>query len=428
MIHEAMTKEKGNPKMVSLIKDARHPARNMPLELAALILHQLYYIYPRDEFFRHKRAGFTSFLTHCIDNAPKEITPAQKALGSLLGEANEAHLYIPQWDAETPTHYISIVKDADTGLWRLRHPKIRAIGSRLSYGVLVSWKAVTPVPEVAIDITPVFHALVRGKTAFDSLINVLIDSPHPVLLEEAMQCMLLSRMFGQSSKGRVAIWVPSDRKKIAGARISFAQQIDRLSDPKVRKSVPYPERFHIRTTDQPLESLCPAPFSIVPVIPGYEPEDFLGSQDMLLDKILKSRLMPFVGHQREDNRIDVYALAYSPLTQTAAPVKIFKDRLPRNCTDIPYFRAWPKYQSQNVWIPNEVLAAYMRRLIINTTNSWFFTEALSTMPFFGAIQIESYNSKVFARYGMEISAEQIAAIVAADQQTQIQEQDTADDQ
>lgn len=384
-----------------------------PLELASVILHQLYYKEPREKYFRNKKSGFTNFL---LSPGSPEDTQLQKHLDTLLGGVPTAHLYIPQWEAEKPTHYISLSKDPDTNLWKLRHPKIRAVTSRMAYGVIVAWKALTPVPEVALDITPTFSLLVRGNSAFDNLAATL-TSPTPddyILIEETRQCTLLARMFGQATNGRIALWVPGNKPRVAGARVSVAfTPPANFDSPRVRKTVPYPtDRYHIRTTDTPLEPLCPATFSILPVIPDYEPEEFLSAEHNLLDKILKSRLLPFVGYQKANSKVDIYALNYFPKEKAAYPVKIFEDRLQRNCEGIPFFCAWNKYPG--VWIPNLILTTYIKEHLQKPERRWFFDNALQTMPYFGAVHIENYNSKVFARYGIELSQEEIDNILAAD--------------
>jgi len=326
----------------------------------------------------------------------------------MLQNVNTAHIYFPQSQAEIPTHYISIIRDPTTNLWKLRHAKVRAISKYLAFGIHVSWMTKTPTPEIILETEPSLKPITRGKTAYDTLILSLTTDSDYILTEEAKQCTLLSRMYGQATKGRIAFWMPGNKKAIAGARISFAFDKDnyKFTDPRVRKTCPYLDRFHIRVTEEPIESLCPAPFSIITHMPGEVPIDLEYDQPLesVLQALLYTRLLPYVGHLKHNGKVDVYRLTYGP-----ALALMWENRLLRN-TDgsIPYFEAWEG--KPGLWIADKELALVLRDRITTFNEPWFYQSAFMALRYFAASTIDKLNPRVFDAFNISLLPTEIEAI------------------
>jgi hypothetical protein len=391
---------------MKIIQDARTLPRQsqLPRELLSVVLHQLYFDHPRELYHQHKAQGSFNWIESIVKDPPTTRTPLYEQLEALLPLATEAHLYVSVWESSKPTHFLSLIKIDN--IWRPRHPKIRAVGNLTSYGVVVAWRNVTPVPEVAIDITPTLLPLLRGKAAYESLTPLL--NGNYIVHEEMRQCTLLARMFGRTTKRRVSIFMPSAQPRYASARISYEFDSTPLfSNPRIARTVAYPTtRYHIRTTDAPIEFDCPAPFSIVPSIPQFEPDEFPAAHHNLLESLLKKRIVPFVGHLNDKRLVDIYALS------NTFPVKIITDRAPKFCNDIPYFFPWSEHPG--VWVPNPSLATTLFNRLTTTLEPYYVKATIDTMPYFGATLIESFNPKVFARYDLELSPDQLTRIIAID--------------
>jgi hypothetical protein len=266
----------------------------------------------------------------------------------------------------------------------------------------------TPSPEIIMDTEPSIQVITRGKQAFDTLILALTTSSNYILTEEAKQCTLLSRMYGQATKGRIAFWMPSAKESIAGARISFAfdKTSYKFSDPRVRKTCPYVDRFHIRVTEQPIDSLCnDAPFSIVTYMPGEIPIEFEDDQalESILQALLYTRLLPFVGHLKPNGKVDVYRLNYGPSLSL-----MWEDRALRH-TDgsIPYFE---KIKDKRGWIADIELAKVLRERILTFNEPWFYQSAFMALRYFGVNTIERANLRVFDAFGLSLLPTEMKAI------------------
>lgn len=358
-----------------------------PLGIAAVFLHQLYYNDPKPMFRSNLERGLSSFLQDCASKGPSEVTEIQRYIANI--QTPTLHIYLPMTAKDIPTHYITLDRDPVTKLWKLMHPKVRAVSTILSYGLIVSWMQFTPSPEIALDIEPSLTTISRGKGAFDSFINTIISSSDYKLTEEAKQCTDISRMFGQAEKGRIAFFYTGNRPRFSGARISFAFDKDNynFSEPRYRKSVPYPDRPHIRVVDD-------AGITIVPYLEEYIPDDF-EDVPVPVDALLTARLFGYIGFKNKNNKVDVYCLNY--YDKQVLPVKIMENRSLTRCrAQLPLIEAIPN--KVGYW-PNEIMAQTLRSWLMSHNQPWFFLETLRLITFFtGSHIVEKFNERLFNFY------------------------------
>jgi hypothetical protein len=377
------------------------------MELAAVTLIQLYRTVEwRDAYYLAKSEGLTAFLTRCVDRLEiPEPTDLQSRLSQLLGEAGEAHLYFSRYEAKTPTHYIPIIK-GDDGLWRLRHTKIRAVsrGGRLTFGAIISWRTITPIPDVAIDIEPQLTPLARGKTAFDQFSAAVINDE--TTRRQLSHAIILMRLYGALRAKSVPVWFPgSDGLFDSCTRISFAIQPDSgdgwlepfiFAPCTIRKGVSFSAKKNVSIIGHFVHS------SIRPTSPKLRPvEDYqLGDMKFVLEQLFNSHIVPYVGVSLDNKTVDLYSMFYFPDENETSIVKIAEGRRMANCETLPVITPWPGYDG--VWVPNEVLATILHRLIN-------FPDTARVMPYFGASKTDSYN-KVFSRYNLSLSDEELQAL------------------
>lgn len=393
---------------------------HVPLELVAVALTQLYF---RDDhrrvFYEQQRRGFTTFLSDCVSGEiVPERTELQGRLGELLGGATEAHLYIPRFESDVPTHYISIGKDSK-GLWRLRHPKIRATPNRISYGALISWRPVTPVPGVCIELTPAIAPIARGKTSFDQFITDASECY--ITKRELSHCSIILRMFGLMGTGRMPVWFPTDYAHIKNCtRVAFT--VEESGDgwvaehtfrrPTIRRGVPYPAQrnISIMATPTPIDTGTKKFHSFMPVTPKLEPveDHLLGELKFVLEQLFNTRLVPFVCVTLDGYTADMYTSFYYPDTNTPEIVKIAEGRRVSNCENLPIIKPWKGYDG--FWIPNAVFGDLLRRMVVSE-NDYLFNAVGRAMSYFGAAKLESYN-KVFKRYGCQLTDRELELMQA----------------
>lgn len=414
--------------MKPVIRGSTAPATgrvdHAPLELAVVAIIQLYFPDEhRAHYYRYKRAGFTNFLQDCVtgDIRP-EKTAMQARLTTLLGDAKEAHLYIPRFEGDSPSHYASICKEELTGLWKVRHTKIRAAANRISFGALVTWKSVTPVPEVCVEIMPSLSPIARGKTSFDQFMSDVVDKPGCfVTKRELSQCSIMLRMFGCTSYNRMGVWFPNQNGRyVSCSRIGLFVDLSegdgwqapyRFSRPQLRRGVAFPAKKNVSIVATPHPIYDTGKFhSFMPTTPKLEPieDHLLGDTKFVLEQLFKSRLIPYVGVSMDGVYVDLYSMFYYPDTESAEIVKIADRRRICNCGNIPFIKPWQGYDGY--WIPNKVLADLLRHFTL-TENRYLFDAVGRAMPYFGAAKIASYN-KVFKRYSLELQPKELEIIEA----------------
>lgn len=357
-----------------------------PLGIAAVFLHQLYYNDPKPKYHKNVERGLTNFLQNCVSKGPSEVTQLQKELQNI--KLPTIHIYLPVAFSDVPTHYITLDRDPSTNRWKLMHSKIRAISTVQAYGLLVSWMSFTPTPSIALDVQPTLKPISRGKGAFELLIDTLINSTDAKLIEEAKQCTQLAQMFGQARNGRIAFFYVGNKPQVSGARISFAFDDNyNFSEPRVRKAVDYPERFHIRVIDTNVSEL-----TIIPYTQEYIPDDF---EDVPppIDMMLTARLFSHIGFKNPKDKVDVYCLNY--YQEEIVPVKIMENRSLTVCRS-----AMPLIEpnKKGYW-PNEIMALEIKRMLLNHDQPYFFSEMLRLISFFvGAPRTENFNRRLFDYY------------------------------
>ena len=383
-----------------------------PIALAAVAITQLY----RSELdwrTTYYSMGRSEFLSSAVDGKlVPQPTELQSNLDMLLGGVTEAHLYLPRFEGDVPTHFVAIIKDpaplGQAGLWRLRHTKVRAIADRQSFGALISWPArvggragVTPVPDVCIELPPTLTPIVKGKGAQDSFITAMLDSEPTPERQQFSHAITIAKMYGAASE-RMPVWFPNRKDQFTEGctRISFqatptTPTLYSFSQAAVRKSVPFSAKKNVTIVATP---------AIYPYSPKLEPiEDYLlGESKFVLEQLLiTSRLVPYVGVSLDGAYVDLYAAFYFLDTNTPHIVQIAKHRRISNCEDIPVMKPWTGYEGY--WIPNLPLARILHYYTLLND------QAARAMPYFGAAKLASYN-KVFGRYDLALTEDELNSL------------------
>ncbi len=373
-----------------------------PIALAAVAITQLY----RSELdwrTTYYSMGRSEFLSSAVDGKlVPQPTELQSNLDMLLGGVTEAHLYLPRFEGDVPTHFVAIIKDS-SGLWRLRHTKVRAIADRQSFGALISWKPVTPVPDVCIELPPTLTPIVKGKGAQDSFITAMLDSEPTPERQQFAHAITIAKMYGSADTERVPVWFPNRKDQFTEGctRISFqaiptTPTLYSFSQAAVRKSVPFSAKKNV--------TIVATPQGIYPYSPKLEPiEDYLlGESKFVLEQLLiTSRLVPYVGVSLDGAYVDLYAAFYFLDTNTPHIVQIAKHRRISNCEDIPVMKPWTGYEGY--WIPNLPLARILHHYTLLND------QAARAMPYFGAAKLASYN-KIFGRYDLALTEDELAGL------------------
>ncbi len=386
---------------------------HVPIALAAVAVAQLYYPETewRTSFFSKSRS---EFLADAL-TSPPQPNALQARLNAVLGGATEAHLYLPRFEGDTPTHYIALIRN-DDNLWHLRHVKVRAVANRQSFGAIISWPArpgsrasVTPIPEVCIEIQPTITPILKGKGAHDTFIDTMVTQTQPPSITQSQfsHSIIVSRLFGAQTTDRIPIWFPDKNDKFEDrcTRISFRVNSDNdgwtlpfsFDEAAVRKSLPFSAKKNITIVHTPKDQVFPHSPKIDPM------DDYaLGDMKFVLEQLLiESRIVPYVGVTQDSSHVDLYTALFYPDTNTVHTAMIASGRRMSHCENIPVIKPWAGYDGY--WIPNYTLAQLLRYFTVLND------QAARVLPYFGAAKIASYN-KVFGRYDLTLSDEELSKL------------------
>jgi len=378
------------------------PTDHTPLALAAVAITQLY----REEqdwravYYSMKRTELLSAAA--TGQFLPQPTDLQQKLNDLIGGVSEAHLYLPRYEHDEPTHYVSIIRDPDTQLWRLRHTKVRAVADRKSFGAMIYWKQITPIPDVCIELTPALTPVIKGAGAYDAFVSAVTG--HDLATQQQLShSIIVSKLFGATTTHRSPIWFSNARNQFTEncTRVSFL--VDENTDgwtlpfafgaPAIRKGLPFSTKKNVSIihTDK---GIFPFTSKLLPVEPHK-----LGDLSFVLEQLLiAARLTPFVGVTLDGQTVQLYTAFYYLDTETPEIVQIAKGRRMSNCESIPVIKPWQNYNGY--WIPTLPLTAILHYYTL------LDDRAARVMPYFGASKITSYN-KIFGRYGMPLAAEEL---------------------
>lgn len=322
--------------------------------------------------FGQHRNKAPAFFRDCASGAIQPCrNRAQETISQLCPNSATIHLYICGRKAGEPSHYVILERDTRNGLWRLRTPRVYYIDSLIRTphsGVKTYWPGkYTMLPEIACGLRLHFSRVLAGGDSIRALPREIADSYE--LRRMTTHAVMALDLFG-GLKDRIVTLRESPGK------VQFAVNVpDAPADPfvtpfdfKVVSVSPYARRVRrppvILWANATGDGLLvkQRSRSIQPQVKNAE--EFISKDDKafrLIQEVILSRLMPFVGVLKLDDTTDIYGLSYD-LDSGRSYVAVYaRSRRSSAFASIPQFRLKPE---RGVWIPNVRAVEVMKGLLL----------------------------------------------------------------
>jgi hypothetical protein len=301
-----------------------------------------------------------AFFRDCASGAVSPCrNQAQETLSELCPNSGTIHLYICGRKAAEPSHYIILERDAHSGLWCLRTPRVYSIGSRIRLphsGAKVYWSGrYTPLPEIACGLSLHFSRVLCGVDSVRDLAKEVVDSYE--LRRMVTHCALVSDVFGSLKDRLVTLRESPGKVQFAMSKpdvpadpfvTPFDFELASIS-PYARKVTRPPVVVWANATGEGL-LVRQRPRSIQPQVKNaveFRPKD--DKAFGLIRELILSRLVPFVGVLKSDGTTDIFGLSYDPDSERSFVAIYTRSRRPSAFAGIPQFRYKPE---RGIWIPN----------------------------------------------------------------------------
>ncbi|MEN6415834.1 MAG: hypothetical protein ABFD49_04790 [Armatimonadota bacterium] len=303
------------------------------------------------DIYRMHRKNSSAFFTACVDGS---IEPFENRVQNLINrqcaKSTRLSLYIGIRRDRKPTHYMSLVKSVETGLWRLRSTKLSAVRSdkRLPRdGIQALWKTdYTPLPEIACELTIYFSRILVEGSGIYEMVSEIEDSPE--LQHQLSHCTMVCELFSnlrnnimtvRCSPGKAVFRVRHHDREDSGFVTPYDFEPMQVS-PYARRV----EKPNVIVWGNALSDslrVRQIPRSIQPQIRNAQQHSFKTDdrEDEFVSDVLLSRLLPFVGITRNDGTVDVFGLSYSPDDRKTIITAYGLGRREASFTMIPSFRA-----------------------------------------------------------------------------------------
>lgn len=281
-------------------------------QIVRVALAQLYYLDP----MAHKEEKLSAYLR----NKPTpDDTPLQQQLHARFPKSRRVHLYFAE-SGLIPTHYLVLHKSDKAFV-----PKCDRICTTPNppthEGIIIKWS--TPVPHLAVSITPTLHRIFTSTNTLADEIEYI-----PELKRELGLCTEVFRLFSKAPT--LAIWTTPGRCTFTvdtSELVSSRPYAKNVSKPRVIIWANCPHEEDSLAADLP-RHIIPQVRDAVPLIASQEHRD----RDIILSELLLSRTLPYIALQSPNrDKMIIYGLSYDPATHTSCVAAYAERRaLPSN--------------------------------------------------------------------------------------------------
>jgi hypothetical protein len=299
---------------------------------------------------------------------------AQETIGQLCPNSRTIHLYICGRKAGEPSHYIILERDSNSGLWRLRTPRVYYIDSRIRMphsGVKAYWSGrYTPLPEIACGLGLHFSRVLAGGDSIRDLAHEVADSyelrrmmTHGAVVTEVFGGLRDRLITLRESPGKVQFATSMPDVPADPFVTPFGFELVSIS-PYARKVTRPPVIVWANATGEGL-LVRQRPRSIQPQVKGAVDFKTKDSEAFgLIRELILSRLVPFVGVLKPDGTADILGLSYDPESGQSYVAVYARSRRPSAFAGIPQFRY---KQERGIWIPNMRAVEVLKGLLFEVS-------------------------------------------------------------
>ena len=329
----------------------------------------------RIELHYKHRKKLPRFLNACADG---ELLPcrnrAQEIISQLCPKSTRLYLYVPMRKSDCPTHYTSLVRDKESGLWRVRTPRIHEItsidGLPPRDGIMAYWDSeYTPSPDITCGLTTHFRRILTGGQGIREMVAEVQESRE--LRRQMTHCALVSELLGCLMDRRIAVRFSPGKIVFRISELDMHGNFSPYTTPYTFEPAmikPYARRVTkpsvIIWGNASTESLYVSqhPRSVQPQIrhaQEYAPE---GKAYQFIKDILLSRLLPVIGLGYKD-KVDILGISYDPDEQRTIVTDYALRRKASAFTAIPQFYLT---NENRLWVPNHTAVEVLKSLYIES--------------------------------------------------------------
>ena len=335
----------------------------------------------RIDLYRKHRHNMPRFLRACSDG---ELLPCrnkvQESFVRLCPRSTSLHLYIPVRESDKPTHYVFLVRDEESGLWRLKSPRVYELYPPKKPprdGILAHWKTeYSPVPgDIACGLPMDFRRVLTGGQGIREMVEEIQDNYE--LRRQLTHCAMVCELFGGMRSGRITV------RDVPGKVVFRVSEPGASGDSSTAFVTPWdfePERInpYARKVEKPsvivwgsaaAESLCVSqkPRSIQPQVRNAEEYVFDANQKayQFISDILLSRLLPFVGVTDGHGMVDILGISYNPEDQRTIIAAHAVGRRASSFGMIPQFQL---YTEHGLWSPNRIAVEILKAMLFEKSH------------------------------------------------------------
>lgn len=374
----------------------------------------------RAQIYRNNKENSSAFFAACVDGSiePSE-NKAQNLINRQCPKSTRLNLYIGARRDKKPTHYMSLVKHAETGLWRLKTTRLSTVRTdkRLPRdGIQALWRTeYTPLPHIANELPIYFsRVLVEGSGIYE-MVAEIEDSPE--LQHQLSHCAMICELFGNLRNDTMTV------RCLPGKAVFRVQYHDHIDSGLVTPYSFEPMQIspYARKVEKPnvivwgnasTESLRvrQIPRSIQPQIRNAKDYRFRSDDEgEFVSDVLMTRILPFVGIRRGEDTVDIFGLSYNPDERKTLITTYATGRREASFTMIPTFRA--SIKTEGVYFPNTRAAEILKQMLLQLDDRtreqrhWLF----NLFGWLGVHDLEMFVT-IFSYYGLPLSDEEIVIL------------------
>ena len=310
---------------------------------------------------------------------PTYFNSVQFNLNSILPHQQAAHLYVAAYRSGEASHSVTLVKKDD--LWRPRSRRINSVNPDKPLprgGVLAVLPQTVPDADAACGLTLRFERVLTGGRSIQNLLHEVSDSyslrrqmTHCALTVDLLAGLPRGHLTVRESPGKAifAVEVPSDHRLAPTSGFVQPWHFTPVCANPYAPAVTRPRVIVWADADPQRLGLNYAPRCVLPQIRSaapYKPQGHRDAQgrfyeEMLLEDVLFSRLLPFCGIGQENGRVDICGLSYDPDTSETAIVAYVQNRTLSACAMLPVFTPVPG--RRRTWTPNARAVELLKGLL-----------------------------------------------------------------
>ncbi len=327
------------------------------------------------ELYRIHKKNSSAFFADCVDGGH---VPANNRIQELVSricpKSTHLNLYIGVHRDSEPSHYVSLVKHVDSGLWRLRTVRLSAVrsNSRLPRdGIQAYWKTgYTPLPDVAYRFPIYFSRIVTGGSGIHEMVWEIEDSPELQL--QLTHCAMVCELFGnlrddlitvRTSPGKAVFRVHCHDNVDSGFVTPYGFESVHVS-PYAQSRLEKPNVIVWGNASGESLLVQQVPRSILPQIRNAKKHVFTSAdgEEEFVSEVLLSRVLPFVGIGRGEDIVDIFGLSYNPDDRQTIVTAYAIGRRSAALTMIPTFDVIPDRIRE--WYPNHRAVEVLKCMLL----------------------------------------------------------------